>query len=75
MTEVVLHSVHRDPEQKALQIHLDSPPSLAGPGSTEGQLNNPVGSFLKGAASLSPHTKLEDPQQPKREDVQFCVKV
>lgn len=45
MAEAVPHSAHRGAVQDQFQIHLGSPPSLAGPGSTGVQQHNPVDSF------------------------------
>lgn len=45
MPEVVPRSAHRGAVQDHSQIHLDSPPSLAGPGSMGVQQHNPVDSF------------------------------
>lgn len=42
--EVVPHSARRGAVQDQAQIHLGSPPSLAGPGSMAVQQHNPVDS-------------------------------
>lgn len=44
LPEVVPHSARRGAVQDQAQIHLGSPPSLAGPGSTGVQQHNPVDS-------------------------------